>query len=319
MSVDSKKEKMIRYSELFGKTFQGEGFKTGHPTVWIRLWGCPFECRGFGQENLDDPSTWEVPAESFDTNLIKVIEELPVWHRGCDSSYSFSKKFMKFAHKNTATEIAQKLIDLNKTPHNVNGLFEHPLSKQEIHMAFTGGEPMMNQRAIVDIMEAMHAMNKNSPVQVTVETNGTQPLTEDFKTFLEERFLRYENVGGMMQTTRAASSEWFWSISPKLRTSGEKWEDAIKPEVVAGYAALSEHGQLKYVVDNDERTWYEVERATKLFREAGCNFPVTIMPVGADLEMQNENAADIAREAIARGYHVSARVHTYVFGNLPGC
>lgn len=310
-------DKLIRYSEIFS-SFQGEGQYTGHPTLWLRLWGCNLNCDGFGQKNLDDPSTWELPYKQFDENLIKVVEELPVWHTSCDSSYSWSKKFLKFAHKDTAKDIATKLIELNKTPHNPTGAFEHGKSGQETHMAFTGGEPMMNQRAIIEIMEEMHALNKNSPVKVTVETNGTQPLKEDFIKFIQERFGRYENVGGMMLPTRKASSEWFWSVSPKLRTSGEKWEDAIKPEVVASYAELSEHGQLKFVVDNDPRTWYEVEQAVKEFREAGCEFPVWIMPVGADLEMQQQNAADIAREAIARGYNVAARVHTYVFGNIIG-
>jgi 7-carboxy-7-deazaguanine synthase len=328
-SANPVKDKLIRYSEIFGGnggtqtssqyqnngTFQGEGKYTGHPTAWVRFFACNFTCDAFGQKNIGDPSTWELPRKDFDTSLIKTIEELPVFHTGCDSAYSYASKFLKFAHKNTAKEIAQKLIDLNKSPYNPSGSFEHERSKQETHMAFTGGEPMMNQRAIVDIMEEMHALNKNSPVKVTVETNGTQELKDDFKTFLSKRFYRYENVGGMMSADRAASSEWFWSISPKIRTSGEKWEDAIKPEVVASYAEISPYGQLKFVVDNDPLTWYEVEEAVKLYREAGCNFPVYIMPVGADVEMQESHQAIIARECVARGYIFCARVHTLVLGN----
>lgn len=307
----------IKYSEIFSETVQGEAHHCGKPTIWIRLWGCPFECQGFGQKNLDDPTTWDLPYQTFDISNITKLEELPVWHTGCDSSYSFSKKFSKLATSETAAEIAIKLIESNKNQFNLNGTFLHPRSGQETHMAFTGGEPMMNQQGIVDIMEAMHSMNKNSPVNVTVETNGTRPVKDYFKDFIEERFYRYENVGGMMTPEREAS-EWFWSVSPKLRTSGEKWEDAIKPDVVASYAALSSKGQLKFVVDGDDRTWYEVEKATKLFREAGVDFPVWIMPVGADLEMQQEHAAKIARESIARGYNVAARVHIYLFGNLIG-
>ena len=331
----AKKDKLIRYSEIFGGnagkskndgtdhdllngTFQGEGKYSGVPTAWVRFYGCNFSCLGYGQENLDDQSTWKYPYKDFDTNSIKVVEELPVFAQTCDSAYSYESKFRKFAHKNTAAEIAQKLIDLNKSAYNPLGLFEHERSKQETHMAFTGGEPMMNQRAIVDIMEEMHALNKNSPVKVTVETNGTQELKEDFITFIEERFYRYEQVGGMMLPTRKASSEWFWSVSPKIRTSGEKWEDAIKPEVVAAYAAVSPHGQLKFVVDNDPRTWYEVEKAVKLYREAGVDWDVWVMPVGANTEMQDSHAAAIAHEAMARGYNFAARVHCFVFQNQVG-
>ena len=50
------KEKKYRYSEIFS-SIQGEGRYSGVPTIWLRLWGCNFECRGFNQEDLDDPST----------------------------------------------------------------------------------------------------------------------------------------------------------------------------------------------------------------------------------------------------------------------
>jgi organic radical activating enzyme len=313
--MDSKTRK-IRYSEIFS-SFQGEGQYTGVPTLWLRIWGCNFECKGFGQKNVDDPSTWELPYMDFDIKKIQKMEDLPVWHTGCDSSYSWSKKFIKLAQFETADEIAEKLISLNVNEFNPKGKFMHERSGQETHMAFTGGEPMMNQQGIVDVMEAMHARDKNSPIRVTVETNGTQEVKEYFKEFMQERFYRYEEVGGMMSMERT-NSEWFWSVSPKLRASGEKWSDAILPEVVAGYNDVSPHGQLKFVVDGDERTWFEVEQAVKLYREAGIDWPVWIMPVGADLEMQDQVAAKISRDAIARGYNVAVRAHVYVFGNTLG-
>ena len=42
------------------------------------------------------------------------------------------------------------------------------------------------------------------------------------------------------------------------------------------------------------------------------------MPVGATIEGQNLVAADVADQAIYRGYNVSARVHTYLWGNAIG-
>ena len=306
----------IRYSEIF-QSFQGEGHYTGVPTLWLRFWGCNLECKGFGQKNVSDPSTWELPYENFDIKTIQKLEDLPVWHTGCDSSYSWSKKYIKLAHFETADEIADRLIELNKNQYNPTGKFMHERSGQETHMAFTGGEPMMNQQGIVDVMEAMYARDKNAPVKVTIETNGTQEIKDNFRAFMQDRFYRYSNVEGMMENDRGAS-ELFWSVSPKLRASGEKWEDAIKPEVIESYSNLSPYGQLKFVVDGDERTWFEVEKAVKLFRDLGVEWPVWIMPVGSDLEMQNANAEAVAREAIARGYNVSGRLHVYIFGNKIG-
>ena len=98
----------------------------------------------------------------------------------------------------------------------------------------------------------------------------------------------------------------------------ERWNDAIKPDVVASYSDLSPHGQLKYVVDGDERTWEEVEKTTTLYRSAGVEFPVYIMPVGGLVEDQELVAGNIADQTIARGYNLAARVHCYLYGNAIG-
>jgi 7-carboxy-7-deazaguanine synthase len=75
---------------------------------------------------------------------------------------------------------------------------------------------------------------------------------------------------------------------------------------------------LKYVVDGDDRTWDEVERATGLYRNAGVMFPVFIMPVGGRVEDQHQIAATIAEQTIQRGYNLAPRVHCYLFGNALG-
>ena len=110
----------------------------------------------------------------------------------------------------------------------------------------------------------------------------------------------------------------FWSCSPKLYTSGENWNDAIKPEVVKAYSLISNYGQLKYVVNGGQRSWDEVERATDMYRDQGVFWPVTIMPVGADLNQQENNAAKISDEALRRGYNVASRFHVFVYQNEMG-
>ncbi len=47
-------------------------------------------------------------------------------------------------------------------------------------------------------------------------------------------------------------------------------------------------------------------------------FPVTIMPVGADVEGQQRIMEKVADQTRERGYHFSARVHTFVYGNVIG-
>ena len=42
------------------------------------------------------------------------------------------------------------------------------------------------------------------------------------------------------------------------------------------------------------------------------------MAVGATVEGQNKVASQVYSEAVDRGYHISARVHTYIWGNIIG-
>lgn len=288
-------EKKYRYSEIFGQTFQGEGAYTGRPTAWLRVWGCNFECAGFGQEQPDKPETYDLDYLKIDPSEYKSMEALPVFHRGCDSSYSWAKKFGHLAHQDTAADIATKIEATLP-----GGKFKHPKSGQWHHMAFTGGEPMMSQTAIVDVMDRF-AERDNTPKFVTIETNGTQKPRPAFEN-------TFANLDG----------ELFWSVSPKLYLSGEMWANAIKPEVLAHYRDISRAGQLKYVCNGTDRNWDEVARATDLYREAGIDWDVWVMPVGADREMQESHQARIAEQAVERGYSVAARVHTWVFGNVIG-
>lgn len=301
--------KKYRYSEIFGGnapgkgTIQGEGHFTGHPTVWVRWWGCNLNCLGYGQKDLDKPETWEKSKEDLDISKITKLEELPVFHTQCDSAYSWMQKYIKFSKLETSKEICNHLEDLLKTKYNTNGLFQHP-NGNDTHLAFTGGEPMMSQHACLAILEELKNRN-NFPKNLTIETNGTQSLKNNFAEYLKNHFNNETN-------------KLFWSCSPKLYSSGEKWEDAIKPEILRSYNEVSNFGQLKYVVDGSDRTWYELKKATDLYRLNGINWSVWCMPVGADLEMQTEHAAKIAHQALERGYNVAARVHTYLFGNAIG-
>ena len=299
-------DKTYKYSEIF-HSFQGEGKYTGASTAWIRFFLCNLQCSGFGQKDPTDPSTYILPFEDFDVSSVKRVEDLPVWEYGCDSSYTWAKKFSHLMNEHTAEEICDKIQISFIHRSNPMGLFLHPQSRQETHLAFTGGEPMLNQEAMVAILTEFDNRG-NFPYYVTMETNGTRP-------FKGNGLIDYISDNYFSVPDR----EWFWSCSPKLwSTAGEKPSKAICPEVVASYAQVGP-GQLKYVVNGTADSWREVEDYTRLFREAGVDWDVYIMPVGATKEQQeDEQIAEIAVEAIKRGYKVSGRLHCYIFGNKIG-
>jgi len=295
-------EKKYYYSEIF-HSIQGEGHYTGVPTAWIRFFLCNLQCNGFGQKDPTDPSTYELPFEDFDVDSVQRVEDLPVWDKGCDSSYTWAKKFKKLMGQATPTELADKLVNVIRTDSNPEGKFLHPLSKQHQHLCFTGGEPLMvtGQAASVGIYRALEKQN-NLPGSMTFETNGTQTLREPFKEWV-----------------RHIDTEVFFSVSPKLFTvSGEKTEKAIKPDNVAEYYKLSKSGQLKFVVGGTDREWEELEATIGKFRDAGVEWPVWVMPTGAREEEQTDTAGKVAEKAFKKGYNVAARVHVYLFGNAIG-
>ncbi len=295
-------EKKYYYSEIF-YSIQGEGQYTGVPTAWIRFFLCNLQCNGFGQIDPTDPDSYELPFEDFDVSSVKRVEDLPVWDKGCDSSYTWAKKFKGLMGYETPTVLANKITDILRTKENPNGLFLHPVSKQQQHLCFTGGEPLMvlTQNAIIGIYKEFEKQN-NVPVSMTFETNGTQKLKQEF-----------------IDWASSINSEIFFSVSPKLWTvSGEKKEKAIKPEVVSDYCNLSKSGQLKFVVGDNDDQWNEMESIIKEFRDAGVHYPVWVMPVGAREEEQTATAGKVAQRAFKRGYNVAARVHVYLFGNAIG-
>ena len=309
-------DKTYKYSEIF-YSFQGEGHYTGKPTAWIRFFLCNLQCDGFGQKDPTDKSTYIIPYLDFDVSTVDRIEDLPVWEYGCDSSYTWAKKYRHLAHDDNADVIVSKIADIIKHESNPNGIFLHPKTQQECHFAFTGGEPMLNQPAMVAIMNAFHKAG-NMPTNVTMETNGTKPIKEALEDMISS-FRATHEFGGMVDDNRG-TCEWFWSCSPKLfSTSGELAKKAIKPQFVAEYAEASNYGQLKYVVTGSQQSWDEVEETTELFRTAGVDWPVYIMPVGATKEEQERDIiAETAVEAMKRGYYFSGRLHCYVFGNQIG-
>jgi len=293
----------LKYSEIFYSA-QGEGQFTGRPSLWVRFFLCNLQCDGFGQDDPTDPESYELPYEKLDLTDITRVEDLPVFSKGCDSSYTWSKKYRHLMHDKSATELCDDLEALLP-----GGKFVHPITGQDVHLVLTGGEPMMkhNQKGMNELL-AEFEKRGNLPKNVTIETNGTQALTEDGIQAVRRVTSRWNGSG-----------KWFWSVSPKLwSTAGEHHKRAIIPEVVAGYYQKSRQGQLKYVVNGSQASWTEVQKNTRLYRDHGVPWDIWIMGVGGTVEGLKLTEADIADEAIQRGYSYTTRAHCHIYGNAIG-
>jgi organic radical activating enzyme len=140
---------------------------------------------------------------------------------------------------------------------------------------------------------------------LTFETNGTQKLTDEFKGFLRSYILFTEVT---------------FSVSAKLSPSGEKWEDAIKPEIVADYADIGDV-YLKFVVDK-ETDIEEIDRAVKAYYDARDIsrrfYDVYLMPVGGTDQLYFNNFKAVAEMAMKRGWKYSPRLQVDIWRNQWG-
>ena len=310
--------KQYMYSETF-HSIQGEGHYTGVPSLWLRFFLCNLQCDGFGQRDPTDPDSWELPYQELDLDAhwstgekkYNKMSDLPVFQQGCDSSYSWSKKFKGLQHKGTVEDIFESLVGC--AMNDVENDEDLKFLIENNHMCFTGGEPLMKhaQEASVGLIDYILDEKGLLFPSVTYETNGTQTLTEDF-------YKKWE-------LHQKRGTELFFSISPKLwSVSGEKADKALPIHPVQDYYNLSSNGQLKFVVNSTNQAWDEMEDAIERFRAAGVDYPIWVMNCGATLEGQqgwvegHNPEKDVCIEAIKRGYNYSSRVHVHIFGNQIG-
>jgi hypothetical protein len=140
--------------------------------------------------------------------------------------------------------------------------------------------------------------------EITFETNGTQKLTDEFKQYLH--------------TWKSHHDKDFWreitfSVSAKLPCSGEKWEEAILPEVVCEY---EEYGTayLKFVIAT-EQDFADAECAIAAYRKAGFTGHVYLMPVGGVESVYALNNRAVADMAMRAGLRYSDRLQVPLFKN----
>jgi 7-carboxy-7-deazaguanine synthase len=291
----------IRYSEIF-YSVQGEGRFVGVPSVFFRVFGCNFNCHGFGQGR--DKSKWlkpeEMPYATQDLSAVKHVSELPVVEIGCDASASWASRYKDLVSWESVEDIA-KLVT-RETPQNKwtcdNG--------QDVHFIITGGEPMLWQRETQQLLRQPEFSDLKN---LTIETNCTQPFKEGF-----DKFMHGLTAGDYTKHPVHVT----WSTSPKLSISGEAWEKAIRPDVAKQYASIpNTHLYYKFVVQ-DEQDLDEVNRARDQYHQVGVDADIYLMPMGATQEGQAKTATQVAEMAMKSGFKYSPRLHVDLFGNKWG-
>jgi organic radical activating enzyme len=273
----------LKVAELF-YSIQGEGRYMGVPSVFLRTFGCNFKCGGFGMPKGE----LSEERNKIDAESIKNYKDLPLVSTGCDSYASWDPRFKHLSPMLTTDSIVDSIMDML------------PYKRwYDEHLVITGGEPLLGwQRAYPSLL----SNSKMMPLkEITFETNGTQLLSDDFKSYMKK-----------WKVNREKNALTF-SVSPKLSVSGEKWEEAIVPEVIRQYQEVG-FVYLKFVVASEEDV-QDAEKAVKEYKSGGFNGPVYLMPVGGVESVYSLNAKNVAIAAMNRGWRYSDRLQVPLFKN----
>ena len=275
----------IKISELF-YSIQGEGRYMGVPSIFLRTFGCNFTCAGFGMPKGEVSK--EVEDIAARVHYYDDYKKLPLVSTGCDSYASWDPRFKHLSPMLSTDSIVNSIMDM--LPHN---------RWMDEHLVITGGEPLLGwQRSYSELLsnEKMRALK-----EITFETNGTQELSQDLSTYLQQWKINREK------------NALTFSVSPKLSISGEKWSEAICPNIIRQYETVG-FVYLKFVIATKEDA-LEADVAVQEFRNGGFRGPIYFMPCGGVESIYSLNAKNVAIEAMNRGYRYSDRLQVPLFKN----
>jgi 6-pyruvoyltetrahydropterin 2'-reductase len=281
----------IKVAELF-YSLQGEGQYLGTPSIFLRVFGCNFQCAGFSMPRglLSDERL------AIDPKKYSTYDSLPLVHTGCDSYASWD---VRFKHLSPMLEVSA-IVD------RIQELLPGGKFSEDKHLILTGGEPLLGwQKSYIDLFEEMGRRDMNL-THITFETNGTQPLRQDLIDWF-----RFNNVFPALHVT--------FSVSSKLPSSGEAWEDAIKPEIVNSYFGNSNLTYFKWVVSNED-DYQDVVRAVEEYGKVlpMTHVPVYLMPAGGTTMHYNENEKWVADLCMKHAWRYTPRLQVQLWKNAWG-
>jgi organic radical activating enzyme len=169
------------------------------------------------------------------------------------------------------------------------------------HLVITGGEPLLGWQDCYP--ELLERSKMKGLKDLTFETNGTQALSDTLHKYLFAEWAFYSRKNDQLT----------FSVSPKLSVSGEKWSDAIRPDVVKEYEEIG-FTYLKFVVASEDDV-AEAEQAVSEYRAAGFDGLVYLMPVGGIENVYQLNNRRVADMALARGWRYSDRLQVPLYKN----
>jgi len=239
--------------EIF-HTIQGEGRNAGRPSVFVRASLCNLTCRW-----CDTDYTWNWEGTSYRHD------------RDGEPGY---EKYRK----------EEQIVDLK-----AEAIAEVVASCDCRHLVLTGGEPLIQHRDWLELIDALKA--RDSGFTFEVETNGTIPPSTGFAAAIDQ-----------------------FNVSPKLANSGVDLADRRKPEALRFFAAL-ENADFKFVVDAED----DLAEVIALIEEFDiAPDRVFLMPQGTSAKALADKAEWLSRICLEKGFRYSDRLQVRLWGDRRG-
>ncbi|GAA2718520.1 MULTISPECIES: 7-carboxy-7-deazaguanine synthase QueE [Streptomyces] len=189
----------------------------------------------------------------------------------CDTKYTWD-----WSQYDPATESSRR---------SVTDLVAWAASSPVELVVITGGEPLIQQRKLVPLVQGLLAAGK----RIEFETNGT---------IAPEPALLVDGVR--------------FNVSPKLASFGVEEAKSIVPAALEVFAA-SGQAAFKFVAS----TVADLDRTAELASAYGLA-PVWVMPEGTTAEAITATARILAEAVAARHWHFTTRLHVLAFGEARG-
>ena len=239
--------------EIF-HTIQGEGPGSGCPAVFIRASRCNLHCVW-----CDTDHTWN-------------FEGTP-WPHEKDASPGYSKHRKADAtFETTPADAAQQIL-----------AFGCP------HVVITGGEPLLQETAFLQMIQLIRAHSPESVFEV--ETNATRIPSPAFADAVDQ-----------------------FNVSPKLSNSGMPESLRIIPDALA-FFATSPKAWFKFVVANPADL-AEIQALRARFSIPAAR--ILLMPEGRNAAALDRNAPRLAELCRDLGFRFCDRLHIRLWGDKRG-
>lgn len=240
-------------AEIF-HTIQGEGVSAGAPAVFVRLSLCNLHCSW-----CDTDHTWN-------------FEGTP-WKHEKDAVPGYAKHRKEDVIIQTGVdEVAERVRSFGCR-----------------RVVLTGGEPLLQEQALVKLMGALREDGVKWFFEI--ETNGTHMPGEAFLVAVDQM-----------------------NVSPKLANSGMAEGLRLKSVVLAGLAATGK-AWFKFVVQGE----VDITEILEIIRKSGISpESVILMPEGRTVAELDKSAVWLAERSRDLGFRFSDRLHVRLWGDKRG-